>query len=81
MKYFIIFISIFLTSCSIAPELIPSNRKDSPMTLKLKDGIEEPGVKNNDYSWLFWYVPITAVVLLWAKREFNKNQNRSQNDK
>jgi len=81
MKYLILSSSILLSSCSITPEIIPTERRDSPMTLKLKDGIDDPGVKENNYSWLFWYAPVAAISLLWAKKEFLDKNTKAANDK
>lgn len=81
MKYIILSSLILISSCSITPEIIPAKRQDSPMTLKLKDGIDDPGIKENNYSWLFWYAPIAAIALLWAKKEFSNKNTKATNDK
>lgn len=70
MKYLIISSLLVLGSCSITPEIIPKYRTDSPMAMKLKDGITDPGLKESSWAWLYWYAPISAIALAWAYKEF-----------
>jgi len=68
---------LLMTSCSVAPKVIPGNTQDSAMTLRLKKQLETP---NNDqdtcWGWLLWYMPLLIIVSGWTYREFFVKKSR-----
>jgi hypothetical protein len=70
MKFILPVLSLLLAACDTTPTIVPDTTKDNPIILGMKDRINEPGVAQQSYSWVFWYAPVLVISLFWAYREF-----------
>ena len=61
---------LILVGCNTSPVIIPDTTSDSPIIMKLKHQIVNGTQITSNWGWILWYLPIVALVLGWAWKEF-----------
>jgi len=62
---------LFLAGCKcVGPEIIPDTTGDSVVMMSLKAQIEKNQKLEQNWSWIFWYLPVLFLVVAWGYKEF-----------
>ena len=69
-RLFLLVIPFLALGCDVAPKIISDDHmKESPIIQGLRKNIET-GSSSTNWGWILWYLPVLALALAWAWREF-----------
>jgi hypothetical protein len=69
-KLFLLILPFLALGCDVAPKIVSDDHmKESPIIQGLRKNIET-GSSNASWGWILWYLPVLALALAWAWREF-----------
>jgi len=72
--------SLFLFACDATPVIIPDSTVKNPILNKLNYDIQNGDKISSGWGWILWYLPIVAVVVLWAYNHLWKNCKEETTD-
>lgn len=69
-RLFALLLPLVLLACDSSPKIISDDHiKESPIIQGLRHNIENNSTSFN-WGWILWYLPVLALALAWAWREF-----------
>lgn len=61
---------LFAAGCDVTPKIISDDHmKESPIIQGLRHNIVNNSTQTS-WGWILWYLPVLALALAWAWREF-----------
>jgi hypothetical protein len=66
----IIILILTFVGCDTTPEIIPDITGDNVIMMDIKSQIENNKMVKDDYTWIFWYLPVLFLVVAWGYKEF-----------
>lgn len=78
-RFLLPLLSFVLVGCDVAPKIISDDHmKESPIIQGLRHDIQN-NFEVSSWGWILWYLPVLALALAWAWREFivkRKSENQ-----
>lgn len=69
-RIFLFLLPLVLLACDSSPKIISDDHiKESPIIQGLRHNIVNNTTSFN-WGWILWYLPVLALALAWAWREF-----------
>ena len=69
-RIFLFLLPLVLLACDSSPKIISDDHlKESPIIQGLRHNIVNNSTQTN-WGWILWYLPVLALALAWAWREF-----------
>ena len=69
-RIFLFLLPLVLLACDSSPKIISDDHiKESPIIQGLRHNIVNNTTQTN-WGWILWYLPVLALALAWAWREF-----------
>lgn len=69
-RIFLFLLPLALLACDSSPKIISDDHiKESPIIQGLRHNIVNNTTQTN-WGWILWYLPVLALALAWAWREF-----------
>jgi hypothetical protein len=63
-------VPLFAIGCSTTPTIVSDDHMvESPVMQGLRHSITQ-GTSTASWGWILWYLPVLALALAWAYREF-----------
>jgi hypothetical protein len=66
----ILILVLIFAGCDTTPEIIPDITGDNVIMMDIKSQIENNKMVKDDYTWIFWYLPVLFLVVAWGYKEF-----------
>jgi hypothetical protein len=66
----ILILVLIFAGCDTTPEIVPDITGDNVIMLDIKSQIENNKMVKDDYTWIFWYLPVLFLVVAWGYKEF-----------
>jgi hypothetical protein len=69
-RFLLALVPFFAIGCSTTPAIISDDHlKESPIIQGLRHNITQ-GTSTANWGWILWYLPVVALAMAWAYREF-----------
>jgi len=70
-RIYALLLPLLLVACDSAPKIVSDDHmKESPIIQGLRHNIETGTKGGGNWGWILWYLPVLALALAWAWREF-----------
>jgi len=64
--------TLILAACSTAPVIVPDNTTNNIIMKKMNHQIQNGQHVSSNWGWILWYLPLVALVMIWAWRKYIK---------